>query len=71
MVCTPINSFSAPEGKYPEPSTSLHPIKAKGYEIHPDFISLVREFNFVGGLCNTTRVTIAATIALQCCYSRN
>jgi hypothetical protein len=28
MVCTPIYSFSAPEGKYLEPATSLHPIKA-------------------------------------------
>jgi hypothetical protein len=33
-----------------EPATSLHPIEAKGYEIHPDFISLVRELNFAGGL---------------------
>jgi hypothetical protein len=43
MVCTPIYSFSAPEGKYLEPATSLDPIKAEGYEIRPDFISLVRE----------------------------
>jgi hypothetical protein len=35
---------------YLEPATSLHPIKAEGYEIHPDFISLVRELNFPGGL---------------------
>jgi hypothetical protein len=28
MVCTPIYSFSALEGKYLEPATSLHPIKA-------------------------------------------
>jgi hypothetical protein len=49
MVCTPICSFLAPEGKYLEPVTSLHPIKAKGCEIHPDFISLVRELNFAGG----------------------
>jgi hypothetical protein len=33
MVCTPIYSFLAPEGKYLEPATSLHPIKAEGYEI--------------------------------------
>jgi hypothetical protein len=33
-----------------EPATSSHPIKAKGYEIRPDFISLVRELNFAGGL---------------------
>jgi hypothetical protein len=46
MVCTPIYSFSALEGKYLEPATSLHPIKAEGYETHPDFISLVRELNF-------------------------
>jgi hypothetical protein len=32
MVCTPIYSFSTPEGKYLEPATSLHPIKAEGYE---------------------------------------
>jgi hypothetical protein len=50
MVCTPIYSFSALKGKYLEPATSLHPIKAEGYEICPDFMSLVRELNFVGGL---------------------
>jgi hypothetical protein len=50
MVCTPIYSFLALEGKYLEPATSLHPIEAKGYEICPDFISLVRELNFAGGL---------------------
>jgi hypothetical protein len=50
MVCTPIYSFSASEGKYLEPATSLHPIEAEGYEICSDFISLVRELNFAGGL---------------------
>jgi hypothetical protein len=50
MVCTPIYSFSAPEGKYLEPATSLHHIEDEGYEIHPNFIFLVREFNFAGGL---------------------
>jgi hypothetical protein len=50
MVCTPIYNFSAPEGRYLEPTTSSHPIEAEEYEIHPDFISLVRELNFVGGL---------------------
>jgi hypothetical protein len=50
MVCTPIYSFSALEGKYLEPATSWHPIKAKEYEIRPDFISLVKELNFTGGL---------------------
>jgi hypothetical protein len=50
MVCTPIYSFSAPEGKYLEPTTLQHPIETEGYEIHPDFISLVRELNFAGGL---------------------
>jgi hypothetical protein len=50
MVCTPIYNFLAPEGKYLEPATSLHPIEAEGYEIHPDFISLVKELNFAGGL---------------------
>jgi hypothetical protein len=50
MVCTPIYSFSSTEGKYLELSSSLHPIKAVGYEIRPDFISLVRELNFAGGL---------------------
>jgi hypothetical protein len=49
MICTPIYSFSAPEGKYLEPASSSHPIKVKGYEIHLDFISLVRELNFAGG----------------------
>jgi hypothetical protein len=50
MVCTPIYSFSTPEGKYLEPATSLHPIEAKGSEIHPDFTSLIRELSFAGGL---------------------
>jgi hypothetical protein len=50
MVCTPIYSFLALEGKYLEPATSLHPIEAEGYEIRSDFISLVRELNFAGGL---------------------
>jgi hypothetical protein len=49
MVCTPIYSFSAPEGKYLEPATSLHPIEAEGYEILSDFISLVKELNFARG----------------------
>jgi hypothetical protein len=50
MICTLIDSFSAPEGKYLEPATSLHPIRAEGYEIRPNFISLVRELNFTRGL---------------------
>jgi hypothetical protein len=50
MVCTPIYSFSALEGKYLEPATSSHPIEAEGYEIRPDFISLVRELSFARGL---------------------
>jgi hypothetical protein len=50
MVCTPIYSFSALEGKYLEPATSLHPFEAEGYEIHLDFIPLVRELNFARGL---------------------
>jgi hypothetical protein len=50
LVCTTIYSFSAPEGTYLEPATSLHPIDAEGYEIRPDFISLVRELNFARGL---------------------
>jgi hypothetical protein len=33
-----------------EPATSLHPIEAEGCEICPDFISLVRELDFAGGL---------------------
>jgi hypothetical protein len=50
MVCTLIYSFSALERKYLEPATSLHPIEAEGCEICPDFISLIRELNFAGGL---------------------
>jgi hypothetical protein len=50
MVCTPIYSFLSPEGKYLEPATSSHLIKAEEYEICPDFISLVRVLNFVGRL---------------------
>jgi hypothetical protein len=49
MVYIPIYYFSAPKGKYLEPATSTHPIEAEGYEIRPDFISLVRELNFAGG----------------------
>jgi hypothetical protein len=47
MVCSPIYYFSAPKGKYLESATSSHPIEAEGYEIHLDFISLVRELNFL------------------------
>jgi hypothetical protein len=50
MVCTPIYSFLAPKGKYLEPATSLHPIKVNRYDIRSDFISLLRELNFAGGL---------------------
>jgi hypothetical protein len=50
MVCTPIYSFLAPEEKYLDPATSLHPIEVEGYEIRPDFLSLVRDLNFAGGL---------------------
>jgi hypothetical protein len=50
MVCILFYSFLAPEGKYLEPATSSHPIEAEGYAIHPNFISLVRELNFAGGL---------------------
>jgi hypothetical protein len=50
MVFTPIYSFLAPEGKYLEPAASLHPIEAEGYEIRSNFISLVKELNFAGGL---------------------
>jgi hypothetical protein len=50
MVWTPIYSFSALEEKYLEPATSLHPLKAEGYEIHPNIISLVKELNCAGGL---------------------
>jgi hypothetical protein len=50
MVFTPIYSFLAPEGRYPEPATSSHRIEAEGYEIRPYFISLVKELNFAGGL---------------------
>jgi hypothetical protein len=47
IVCTPI--FSALKGKYLEPATLSHPIEAEGYEIRPNFISLIRELNFAGG----------------------
>jgi hypothetical protein len=49
MVCAPIYYFSALKGKYLEPATSSHPIEAEGYEIHLNFISLVRELNSIGG----------------------
>jgi hypothetical protein len=45
----PYPLFSAPKGKFLEPATSSHPIEAEGYEIRPDFISLVRELNFARG----------------------
>jgi hypothetical protein len=47
MVCTPIYYFSASKGKYLEPATSSHSIETEGYEIRSDFISLVRELNFL------------------------
>jgi hypothetical protein len=50
MVCTPIYSFLSPKRKYLEPTTSLHLIKAEGYEIRPNFISMVRELNCSRGL---------------------
>jgi hypothetical protein len=50
LVCTPIYSFSALEGKYLEPATSSHSIEAEEYEIRLDFISLVTELNFARGL---------------------
>jgi hypothetical protein len=49
MVYTPIYYFLASKQKYLGPATSSHPIKAEGYEIHPNFISLIRELNFAGG----------------------
>jgi hypothetical protein len=55
MVCTPIYSFSALKGKYLEQGTSSHPIEAEGYEIRPDFISLVKELNFPRGLDENSR----------------
>jgi hypothetical protein len=33
-----------------DPATSSLPIEAEGYEIHPNFISMVRELNFTRGL---------------------
>jgi hypothetical protein len=49
MVCTPSYRFSSLKGKHREPATSSHPIESEGFEIHPDFISLVRELNSAGG----------------------
>jgi hypothetical protein len=49
LVCAPFYYFSAPKGKYLELATSSHPIEAEGYEIRPDFITLVRELNFARG----------------------
>jgi hypothetical protein len=49
MVGTPIYYFLASKGKYIEPATSSHPIEVEGYEIRPNFISFVRELNFVAG----------------------
>jgi hypothetical protein len=49
MVCTPIYYFSTPRGKYLIPATSSHLIEAEGYEIRPDFISMVMELNFAEG----------------------
>jgi hypothetical protein len=46
----PIYYFSALEVKYLGPATSSHPIEAEGFEIRPDFTSLVRELNFTVGL---------------------
>jgi hypothetical protein len=41
--------YSVLEGKYLEPATSSQPIKAKGYEIHPGFVSLARQLDFARG----------------------
>jgi hypothetical protein len=49
MACVLIYYYSALDGKYLEPATSSHPIEVEGYEIHPCFISFIRELNFVGG----------------------
>jgi hypothetical protein len=49
MIYIPGYYFSALKGKYLEPTTSSHPIKAEGYEIRSNFISLVRELNFARG----------------------
>jgi hypothetical protein len=48
MACSSIYYYSPLEGKNLELATSSHPIEAEGYEIHPSFISLVRELNFTG-----------------------
>jgi hypothetical protein len=39
MALAPIYYCSAPEVQYLESTTSSHPIKAEGYEIHSGFIS--------------------------------
>jgi hypothetical protein len=53
MICMTLASlyyYSAPEGKYLEPTISFHPIEVEMYEIHLGFVSLVRELDFAGGL---------------------
>jgi hypothetical protein len=49
MLCIPIYLFLALKGKYLEPAILSQPIEAERHEIRPDFISLVRDFNFAGG----------------------
>ena len=43
-------SFSALKGEYLEPATSSHPIEVVSYEIHPDFITLVKDLDFSGSM---------------------
>jgi hypothetical protein len=40
--------FSAPKGDLLEPPSSSHPFKARGYELCPALIALVRENSFAG-----------------------
>jgi hypothetical protein len=45
---TPINQFAAPMGAQLEPSESLKPIPASGYELRSSLINLVHEQSFLG-----------------------
>jgi hypothetical protein len=48
MDFTPIHKFSAPKGESLEPPQSPKPITTSGYELHPNFIAMVRDQSFSG-----------------------
>jgi hypothetical protein len=48
MESISIKKLSALKDEFLEPSQSSNPITVSGYELHPDFIAMVREQTFSG-----------------------